>query len=170
MPPRAVNPRLCPEPPPRERVPDRPGELIDVVRKTDFSFDGRANSTQVITLAEGVDVSAYTSITMMTRLHEKNLWRTSGGMPTSAVARVQIQSTYLDPDDPDVSFVDSRATQSDSITDATVVPFLSVVEHTFDAGALLLVTLRFSQLSLEAGSVQTMAISVELCGRRGWGG
>ncbi len=158
------------EPSGRPRTPDLPGETIHVLRKTDFSFDGRADSNQLITLAEGIDVSRYTSVTLVTRLHQKNLWRTSGGMSTNAIAQVQLKPVYLDPDDPDVSFLDPRSTSSDSITDATVVPFLSVKALAFDAGALLRVALTFAQGSLEAGSAQTLAISVDLCGRTGWGG
>lgn len=141
-------------------------DRVVVIPKSDFSFDGRAGSTQRVVLAEGIDSSAWRSGVLITRLHSKNLWRTAGGLPTAAIARVEVKAVYLDPDNPDVSFLDEHSTLSSPISDSTSAPGLDVVTLGWFAGAFYRVALLFIQGATQAGGAQTLSISVELVGRR----
>jgi hypothetical protein len=145
------------------------GFKIDILRKTTFSFDGRTSSTQIVLLADGVEVSTWRDVGIELRLHEKNLWRTAGGLPTNAFARVGVEAVALSPDEPEQAFITRSSTTTASFNDATVTPWMDVKQITLVYGAQLRVSLGFSQGSLAAGGPQTFAISVAIFGRPGIG-
>jgi len=151
--------------PPIERF-DEDHILVPVVRRANFSFDGRINQVQSGTIAMGVDAAPWRSGSFVFVTHARNSWITSGG--ANAVFAVQARSVSLEEEDPDKSFIDeSRIVASGTITAVTQVPncSVSVLEPPF--GPQLLVRWTWSQGATAASVPLTLACSVYLLGRKG---
>ena len=139
------------------------GYLVNVIPKTDFSFDGRApgGTDQDVPIAVGIDSSAWVSGVILVRVHSKNLW--SG----TASLSVLVQNIMIVPEEPDVVFVSTTNLVSSaiSITNLTVpaAPAL-FVSALATMGPQLRVLVRFAQ-GATAGTAQTIAIGVDLVGR-----
>lgn len=135
------------------------GELIEVIERTDYSFDGRTTSNQDIVLATGIDSRRWKSGAAIIRLHAKSGWS------ASAILSINIDNISLTPEDPSVVFTGSRVA-SPQILAAAAAPLLVVSGLTLAAiGPQLQVSLRWSQGATAAGAAQTLSLSIDLVGR-----
>lgn len=156
-----------PEPVPSYFI-DPEEHVVPIVRREVLAFDGRASgTTQRITLASAVDVSAWVSGAFVTILHAKNAWLTAGGGNTSGQAVFLVENVAVDPTEPDVMYVDeSRMVASSStITATTTAPRLDQAAFVPPFGPSARVSVRFTQGAAAAASAQTLAVSIYLVGR-----
>jgi hypothetical protein len=133
------------------------GYWVNVIPKTDFSFDGRSTSIQLVPLAVGIDSSAWVSGALLVRVHAKSSWT------GTIVASVVVENIMLVPEEPDVVFAATTALASADLVAAgvgslTVAPFTAG-----NVGAMLRV--RISYQTTVAASLNTIAIGVDLVGR-----
>jgi hypothetical protein len=142
------------------------GYLVNVIPKTDFSFDGRAATPpaadQDVPIAVGIDSSAWVSGVILVRVHSKNLWSTTASLS------ILVQNIMIVPEEPDVVFASTTNLVSTaiSITNGTVATAPALfVSSLATMGAQLRVLVRFSQGLTPAGAAQTIAIGVDLVGR-----
>lgn len=156
---------------PREPVPsyfiDPEEHFVPVLRREVLSFDGRASGTsQRITLASAVDVSAWVRGTFVTVLHAKNAWLTGAGGNTTGQALFLAENVALDPTEPEVAYVDeSRVVASSTITATTAVRRLDQTLFVPPFGPSVRVSVRFTQGASPAVSAQTLTVSIYLVGR-----
>ena len=85
---------------PFEHLPFEPDAiLVPIVRRAGYRLDGRANQSQSVVLADGVDTAWWSSAALVVIIHAKS------GLSSTADIRVELHDTVLDPDAPGVSFV-----------------------------------------------------------------
>jgi hypothetical protein len=78
-------------------------DLIQIIPKTRYEFDGRIGSSQSITLKERIPAVAFGSGVLVVRVHEIDGWA------TSASATVGVRAQSVAPEDPGLEFVDCYA-------------------------------------------------------------
>lgn len=138
--------------------------LVPVIPKTDFSFDGRSSTLQDVPLATGIDSSSWVSAVLAVRIHAKGTFSATGK------AVIMVQNIMLVPEEPDVVYVaptdltGGNLTISSAAADAAGV--LKVLALTGPIGPMLRVLLRFDQGATAAGAAQTFTMSVDLVGRQ----
>ena len=145
----------------------RGGELVEVLSKTDFSFDGRdSGSDQVVPLAVGIDTSGWKSGVLAVRLHAIGTWS------ASATAIIEPYNVSLVPEDPSIVYTGALLTGPGGVGTAEVR-----IINTIAAGALvmkefgsavghqLMVRLVWNQGPTPAVGAQTFSISCDLVGR-----
>jgi hypothetical protein len=136
------------------------GELVQIIPKTLFGFDGRSNSQQDITLALSVPTAEWVSAVLLVRLHFKLNW--SG----TASAAVVLQDIQIPPEDPSVFFqTGSPDRQTLSIPNGATAGTLVWTAFSNSPGSNLRVVLRWLQGATAASGVQNIAIGVDLVGR-----
>lgn len=141
-------------------------DLIPIARRLELSFDG-GTTEQIVPLATGVDVSAWARGAMLFILHAKTAW-TGGAGPTSAIVDFVAESVSLDPEAPELPFVDTFRTVavSPTITAATAAPLHTVADFNGPYGPALRVRARFRQGITPASAPQTLTVSLYFLGRR----
>jgi hypothetical protein len=147
----------------------RGGELVSVLSKTDFIFDGRpgspGGSVQVAPLAVGIDTEGWKSGMLIVRLHT-----ISTPWSVTAVAKVQPLACALVPEDPSVVFSSGTVLSGGggpaevSITSSSTAGSLLTAGFNTGLAGQLMVQLVFEQ-GATAGSAQGFAISIDLVGR-----
>ena len=148
-------------------IEDPREQEVVVARRQQLSFDGRASGTmQRVTLASAIDVTGWVRGTLVTALHAKNAWLTAGGGNTTGQALFVAENIALDPDQPDIEYVEtSRTVASLSVGAATVAPLLLQGLLVPPFGPSLRISVRFTQGAAAAAAAQTLAVSVYLVGR-----
>jgi hypothetical protein len=132
-------------------------DLIQIIPKTRYEFDGRANSSQSIILKERVPVVTYGSGVLVVRVHDISGWT------ATASAAIAVRAQSVSPEDPGTEFVieSGAALASVTINDDDTTPELLIA--TFNADApMLRVLLSFSQGATAAGDVQSLTLGVDL--------
>jgi hypothetical protein len=140
------------------------GQLVQVIPKRDFSFDGRAASgvVQDAPLAEGIDAAGFASGALVVRLHAKNTWA------STALVEIIVQSMSPAAEEPQTLFVKTDtavATATIRQSDSPAVPGLYVVNFASPIAGALRVLLRFTQGTTAATAAQTFSLGVDLVGR-----
>lgn len=133
-------------------------ERVTILAMTDLAFDGRADSTQVIPLAVGVDSSRWTSATLVVLL--KSTYKWSG----TATLYVQVEGCALDPSDPRVVF-EGAIWARVSWDASTTPPDLRAETVSAPLPGALAVKLLWVQGSEEADTLQLATLAVYLVGR-----
>jgi hypothetical protein len=135
------------------------GELVSVIARTDFAFDGRISTNQDVVLATGIDSRRWKSGAVITRMHTKGTWS------VSAILNIFVDNVSLNPVDPSVVFVGSRVA-APQILAASNAPLLNVSGLTLAAiGPQLQVSIRWSQGATAAAAAQPFSLSIDLVGR-----
>ena len=138
---------------------DTSSELVPIVRRAAYTFDGRSGFGEELVIATGVDTSAWRSGTLVVVVHELSGWSGTAGL------RVQGHSISLVPDDPERTFLVDSAFVSGFTISATTLPGCQVRAFAF-VGPQAEVRLVFDQGAIEATDAQTLTLSVYLLGRR----
>lgn len=142
---------------------DSDDDLVNVISKSDYEIDGRVGSTQKITLAAGIDSTAWKRFRCVTRLHAKQFWS------ATATLKIIVQNISIVPERPDLIFVSSvDAGGSNGIDDSLTPPFLDVSTSSggTPVGPMLRVLMRWEQGATAASAPQTFSLSVDLVGKR----
>jgi hypothetical protein len=138
-------------------------ERIEVTRKTEFSFDGRAGSVQTVILNERIPTPGVVSGVLAVRIHNHS------GLTNTALAKIQVINQAVSRDDPGVLLVQSTAggaeVASVTITQATAQPDLLVDPLTAPIASMVRVLLEWSQGATPAADAQKIVIGVDLVGR-----
>ena len=140
---------------------DRENELISLIKRTTYSFDGRTSSTQTLVLADGVDATCMRVGGLVMLVHNRTGWGTTADL------LILVNNVSFSPDDPDVAYVDSsRSVGNSTLIRQTlpVVPFYEVVGLTPPLGPQLRISLRFRQGLIQATS-QSITLSLYLTSR-----
>ncbi|MBK6512933.1 MAG: hypothetical protein IPM79_08235 [Polyangiaceae bacterium] len=138
---------------------DTSSELVPIVRRATYTFDGRSDGGEELAIATGVDTSAWRSGTLVVLVHDLSGWS------DTAVLRVRGYSVSLVPDDPERTFAAEPAFVSGFTISATTLPGCQVRAFAF-VGPQAEVRLVFDQGAVEATGTQTLTLSVYLLGRR----
>jgi hypothetical protein len=136
-------------------------DVIEIIPKTLFSFEGRQNSTQDVVLAERVPSVPYASGTFEVMVFSLT------GVSSSAVAQVTVSNESEEPEDPGAFFTGSSAIATVSINSSTQPPVLLAAQLTGPIGSMLRVRLRWLQGSSEAAEPQKLTIAANLVMRMG---
>ncbi len=137
---------------------EAPAILVEVARRVDLSFDGRALSTETVVLASGVATAAWRSGVLEVLVHATN------GFTATATMWVDVHAVELDPIDPAVELLGPLLT-SVRISSSTA-PGELILGNLGVAASMARVSARWTQDADEAGGVQTAAVSIRLVGRR----
>ena len=140
---------------------DRENELIPLIKRATYSFDGRTSSTQTLVLADGVDATRMRVGGLVMLVHNRTGWGTTADL------LILVNNVSFSPDDPDVAYVDgSRNVGNSTLIQQTlpVVPFYEVVGLTPPLGPQLRSRLRFRQGLILATS-QSITLSIYLTSR-----
>jgi hypothetical protein len=138
---------------------DTSSELVPIVRRATYTFDGRSGVGEELVIATGVDTSEWRSGTLVVVVHDLSGWS------DTAVLRVRGYSVSLVPDDPERTFAAETAFVSGFTISATTLPGCQVRAFAF-VGPQAEVRLVFDQGAVEATGAQTLTLSVYLLGRR----
>ena len=141
---------------------DRENELIPLIKRTTYSFDGRTSSTQTLVLADGVDATRMRVGGLVMLVHNRTGWGTTADL------LILVNNVSFSPDDPDVAYVDgSRNVGNSTLIQQTlpVVPFYEVVGLTPPLGPQLRISLRFRQGLIQAAAAQSITLSLYLTSR-----
>lgn len=131
--------------------------FIEVIRRGDFSFDGRNDTGSTVELAVGIDTSDWRSGVMEVLLHDKNTWETDSKLAVSVTA------VSVVPESPAVTFVGSSLCAV-RLVDTDQAPLLLVAPLT-SVGDSVRVVLEWFQPSTEAAEPQRATLSIRLVGR-----
>jgi hypothetical protein len=134
------------------------GQLIEIIPKTLFSFDGRIGTTQIIVLKDFVNTVGFSSGALVVRVHAVS------GIVTGASAKVVAYNQSRDRDDPGVFFAGSQIAATDQIT-STSAGKLEVAQLTPPISSAVRVTVEWSQGGTAASGPQLVTIAVDLVGR-----
>jgi hypothetical protein len=104
------------------------GYVVNVLPKTDYLFDGRVNTSQLVPFATGIDASSWVSGLLVVRVHARG-----GTWGASATLRIYVQNIMLTPEDPDVIFAPTPV--APAVIGATLASV--TVDTNTVAGALL---------------------------------
>ncbi len=140
---------------------DRENELIPLIKRATYSFDGSASSTQTLVLADGVDATRMRVGGLVMLVHSR------ANFSATADVRILVNNVSFSPDDPDLAYVDStRTVGTSSLIQSTspTVPFCEVVGLVQPMGPQLQVSLRFRQGAAVTSS-QTITLSLYLTSR-----
>ena len=140
---------------------DRENELIPLIKRATYSFDGRTSSTQTLVLADGVDATRMRVGGLVMLVHNRTGWGTTADL------LILVNNVSFSPDDPDVAYVDSsRSVGNSTLIRQTlpVVPFYEVVGLTPPLGPQLRISLRFRQGLIQATS-QSITLSLYMTSR-----
>ena len=141
---------------------DRENELIPLIKRATYSFDGRASSTQTLVLADGVDATRMRVGGLVMLVHQR------ANFSATADLLILVNNVSFSPDDPDLAYVDSARTVGTSAliqSTSPTVPFCEVVNLVQPIGPQLRVSLRFRQGAAAVTSAQTISLSLYLTSR-----
>jgi hypothetical protein len=141
---------------------DRENELIPLIKRATYSFDGRTSSTQTLVLADGVDATRMRVGGLVMLVHNRTGWGTTADL------LILVNNVSFSPDDPDVAYVDgSRNVGNSTLIQQTLpaVPFYEVVGLTPPLGPQLRISLRFRQGLVQAAAAQSITLSLYLTSR-----
>ncbi|MFO0619533.1 MAG: hypothetical protein U0414_43500 [Polyangiaceae bacterium] len=143
---------------------ERAGDVIDVLRKTAFSFDVAANRVEALVIATGVDARRWASGIAALRVYSRNTW----AGPTTGTLIARVENVLVTPDQPGVIFGDNANLHNDigPVTATTPGGTLFVIPLLAPLGPLLRVSLIFSQGATPASGAQTAELGLTLVGRR----
>lgn len=141
----------------------RAGEVVEILGKTSFSFDGARNGGDTREIATGIDSSRWASGMASLRIYSRSFW--SSG---TAQLRVRIDNVLLSPDSPGLTCAEGTArNEIGPVIDSTPTPALLVIPLSVPLGPRLSVLVIFSQGDRETTDPQTIEIGLTLIGRRG---
>lgn len=141
----------------------RAGHIVEVFRKSSFSFDCARNGVDTREIATGIDASRWASGIASLRVYSRSFW--SSG---TAQLRVRVDNALLSPDSPGATCAEGTGrNEIGPITDATPTPTLLVIPLSVPFGPRFSVSLIFSQGDRETSDPQTIEIGLTLVGRRG---
>jgi hypothetical protein len=141
---------------------DRENELIPLIKRATYSFDGRTSSTQTLVLADGVDATRMRVGGLVMLVHNRTGWGTTADL------LVLVNNVSFSPDEPDAAYVDgSRNVGNSTLIQQTLpaVPFYEVVSLTPPLGPQLRISLRFRQGLVQAAAAQSITLSLYLTSR-----
>jgi hypothetical protein len=141
---------------------DRENELIPLIKRATYSFDGRTSSTQTLVLADGVDATRMRVGGLVMLVHNRTGWGATADL------LILVNNVSFSPDEPDVAYVDgSRNVGNSTLIQQTlpVVPFYEVVGLTPPLGPQLRISLRFRQGLVQAAAAQSITLSLYLTSR-----
>jgi hypothetical protein len=137
-------------------------DVIEVIAKTEFAFDGRANTSQSVVLAERIPTWAYGSGVLEVLLFSQS------DLTSTADAFFQVFNQSDEPDDPASVFTSSSPSATVIIDNTTATPSLLPALLTGGIGAMVRVHLRWSQGSTPAvDQPQKITVAVNLVMRLG---
>ncbi len=131
-------------------------EVIEVVRKTTYAFDGRLTTTQEVVLATGVELADWRTATLEVIAHERNTW------PSPVTLSVRAFAVSLNPVSPKVEYLGPQLAAI-LVRDTDPIPALSTASLT-PMPSHARVVLRWQQGAAGAGQ-QTVAVTVRIVGR-----
>ncbi len=135
-------------------------QLIQVVPKTTYKFDGRAGSTQQIVLEGRVSTLGFASGALIVRVHA------TSNFSRTAQAHAKVYNQSVDGNDPATFFVGTTPiATSDDIDATTSAGTLSVTALGSPISSSVRVVLEWSQGSDAATGAQTLTLGVDLVGR-----
>jgi hypothetical protein len=140
---------------------DCENELIPLIKRATYSFDGRTSSTQTLVLADGVDATRMRVGGLVMLVHNRTGWGATADL------LILVNNVSFSPDEPDMAYVDgSRNVGNSALIRQTlpVVPFYEVVGLTPPLGPQLRISLRFRQGLIQATS-QSITLSIYLTSR-----
>jgi hypothetical protein len=136
-------------------------ERIEVTPMTEYTLDGRANSTQTIVLRERIPMVMAVSAVLEARVHS------TGGLTGTASIKVRCFPQSQSREDPGIFFVgDTALAETAAITSSTQPPVL--LTDTFDTPipSMVRVVLELAQGGTATGA-QTLTLGVDLIVRPG---
>jgi hypothetical protein len=137
----------------------RPNEMVHILRKSSYGWDGRTDGQSIITVAAGIPSADWVSGCMTVRLFEKNTWS------ATAAIFIHLQPCMFAPEEPDIVFAAGNDVAAFSLSNSDTAPCMKVASFTPPFGPYLWVRMRFSQGGTEAGAEQTVTLGMELVGR-----
>lgn len=137
------------------------GQLIQIIPKTSYDFDGRTSSTQVVVLRDRISTVGFASGVIVVRVHE-----VSGFTGTASLA-VKVYNASESPEDRGTFFVGATNLVGSlpTITDSTTAPTLLIEALTAPIGPMIRVELSFAQGGTPAGGAQTVTLGIDFVGR-----
>ncbi len=140
-----------------EDLADTPAVVVEVARRVDSSFDGRASSTETLLLATGIDTASWRRGVLEVLVHQLS------SFAASAVLWVRVRGVELDPSDPSVELIGPEVASVRVESSTLAGELLTAGFET--AAARLRVSLEWVQGAVEAASPQTVALTIRLIGR-----
>ena len=141
------------------------GQLIEVIPKTEYRFDGRTGTTQEIILRERIPTVAFASGVLLVRVHS------TANMSGTAAAKIEVLRQSESRFDPGTFFIQARGggveIASVTIDSSTSTPILLSDDFSVPIAAMVRVMLEWSQGGTPAGADQIIVIGVDLVGRAG---
>jgi hypothetical protein len=133
--------------------------LVNIIPKTFFSLDGRANSTQEFTIRNAVRMVDFVSGVFLVRLHGKVGWS------ATAAAAVVFQPMQIVPEEPQTFFQPTSPDYSViSLLNGDTPPVLYTATFS-NPPSHLKVVLRWLQGATAAAGGQGFSIGVDIDGR-----
>ena len=138
------------------------GQLIHVIPETEFAFDGRISTEQLVVLAERIDASAIASGALIVRFHSKGSW--TGG---TCKAEIRAHNMSFAEEEPHTLFAESGASNRALVTinNGDTAPRLYVTAFTAPIAAELRVVLAWVQGGTASTGSNTFSIAVDIVGR-----
>jgi hypothetical protein len=129
---------------------------LEIIPRTDFSFNVAASTVTDVPLAIRVDTTSVVSGVLLVRLHAKSF------TGATAQAFVRVQNVSYSDDEPNVLFIDTGAANvaQATIANGDTAPKLYTIAFTAPIGNMVRVLLEHSQGT--AAGVCTMSLSCEL--------
>ncbi|MBL9028427.1 MAG: hypothetical protein JNL21_39920 [Myxococcales bacterium] len=135
------------------------GEVVDIARRVELTFDGRLSSEQTVPLATGIDSSDWVSAVLVVIIHSFNTWATS-----DTTLQVDVQAIDLVSDEPQLVF-EGASVSLVKIFGDQVGPAMFCEQVSLSPGKIRVVA-RWLQGDVEASDVQRAVVSIQLVGRR----
>ncbi len=140
------------------------GQLIEVIPKTEYKFDGRASNTQEIILRERIPTVGFASGVLLVRVHS------TANIAAGATAKIEVLSQNESRFDPGTFFIQGRGAGAEiasvTIDSSTSTPILLQDQFSTPIGPMVRVLLEWTQGEAVAAD-QTIVIGVDLVGRAG---
>lgn len=135
------------------------GQLIPIIPKTSYDFDGRASTTQVVVLKDRIPTTDFASGVLVVRAYPES------GLSSTAAANVKVYNVSESPEDKGTFFVGTTAlATAGPIDDDTDAATLFTDDLAAPIGPMIRVTLEFAQGATEA-TTQTVTLAVDFVGR-----
>ena len=138
-------------------------ERIPIIGKTEFLFDGRADSVQTVILKDLIAAEGIRTGVLEVRLFSHS------GLSDSAQANVRVVNRAQSAEDPGVFLVTSGASSVASVTinNQLTAPMLLLGPFAQPIVSMVCVKLDWSQGVTPASGVEKIVIGVDLVGRPG---
>lgn len=138
------------------------GQLIHVIPETDFTFDGRTSTEQLVVLAERIDARLIATGALIVRFHTKGSWSGS-----SCKAEIRVHNMSFAEEEPHTLFAESGASSRAlaTLANTDTAPRLYVTAFTGPIAAELRVVLAWVQGAVASTSSNTFSCAVDIVGR-----